>query len=193
MANGTVVVRTHYSSAAGDNTLTVDLATRVARVRPDARPGAAYVEPWWPRMQLLPGRSDLVMFDPTCARIYHQATDDFSGCAASSPAPSTGIAIRPDGQRFLVGGRLFDGALAQIGAMSEVHYAILLPDGEHIIATVDGTVQKIRLSDGKPVKRLEVGSAGLDRLLLLPDGHTILAFASGAGKVFRIDATALLN
>jgi len=187
-ANGLAVVQL-YLPAGGIRTVTVDLATRTSRWRPDA--GAAFfdVDPWWRWMGATRDRTRVLVVDRDCVRFYLASSDSFTPCHREELTGfNSGPSFPAGSDRIGIAQRVLDGAGAAILPMQIGHSLAMSEDGQTAFVLSGRSLYRIRVADGRYLRRMELPFFA-EQIEMVPGGGALIAIRRYEGLIARIDLT----
>jgi hypothetical protein len=191
-ANGKLLVLLHRVTAGGHRVVELNPAAGTGRVRTEATGMTGFARSWWARAASTLDRTRIVMFDAACPRAYLSVSDSFSACgtviASEVESPLFGAAsVSADALsgRSHFADRAYDASLTPIASLSSLN-AQLMPGGEYAVVQRGDALDKVRISDGRTMRRLyPESSLLLGRLLSIPGTQDYLMFP-GPGFIMRV-------
>jgi len=183
-ANGKAMIQLLHPTSSGASTVEVDLGTKTHRLRHDAHRSPDPHMEWWRRVQATPDRERILVLSSDCAQWYIAREDRFSACGDYPVANYFWqVSFDAKGSRASAGTVVLDRRLSLL-ARSPVTISAMHPDGAHIVALIEDSLVKIRLSTGRYVSRVKL-RMGPHRLLLLPGGRQLIAL--NGQQVTKVD------
>lgn len=184
-ANGKAFVQLRIPTAGYFGTLSVDLATKEVVLRTDL-PSAGVEEPFWRWMEATPSRDRIVMVQRPCIRTYVTSSDSFSACMSRSLTGfHSHISFDDAGTRSTIAQRVFDQNFTQSGSLPG-HSIALADDGQSALALDGSTVYRVRLSDGRILRRMQLPFFA-ERIIKLRGQAAVLLIREYDNRVARLD------
>lgn len=184
-ANGKAIVQLRIPAAGYLGTISVDLASRQVALRADL-PAAGVEEPFWRWMEATPARDRIVMVQRPCIRTYTAATDSFSACVSRDLAGfHSHISFDDSGARSTIAQRVFDAAFTPADSLPG-HSIALADDGESALALDGSTIYRVRLSDGRILRRMQLPFFA-ERIIKVRGQATVLLIREYENRVSRLE------
>jgi len=189
-ANGKVFAMLHRTTANGHRIVEVDPATGTGVLRTDAGGFSGGINVWWRRSVSAPGGERIYFGDAGCPRFYVSGPDAFTACGPASLGEQESLRPSVDSAsgRLLINGRLHDAQLAPLAELPSTVGA-LLPGGEYAVVGWTQGIAKMRVADGRVMRRLGLDFDGFPtRIVLTADGNAIVFNGTA---FYRVDLTEL--
>lgn len=191
-ANGKLLVLLHRANASGHRVVELDPAAGTGRVRTEATGMTGFIWNWWSRSASTLDRTRIVMFDPACPRAYSSTSDSFSACAPAIPGEivspdleSASVSVDDLSGRAQYADRAYDPSLTPLRTFSSgtTH---LMAGGEYALVLRGDGLDKVRVSDGRIMRRLYPEfPLRMGRLVPIPGTQDWLT-VPGPGFIMRV-------
>lgn len=190
-ANGKMFVMMTNMTAAGDQTVEVDLATGAQKIRTDARKLSTWSSYWPQFMGRNTDRSRIYVLGINCWSWYVATTDAFTPCIGGISTDYMGMTFNATDTRMTRGSYVLDADTHTLWGAGPINhvvpYAALSPDGASVYLGAGQGITMMRFADTTMLERIAIPLTA-ERLFVAPSGAWVLAFQNTSGaRVTRVD------